>query len=196
MRSRRSVARPPTTIWFPIGDSVAGRSFTPGHLSSGAADCARATAVTTAGPPDSSRPLPAQPAERAADRAAIEPRPPAAWRHHEPCGSHREPASGREGTECASPNAGGKCNKDCKELRQRSSHKRSKHGVQRTQDATADSHAGCRPQQTCGNSIFDPHEGCDNPPQLGYPDRHHDCGLNRFSWMPGQGDRSRAVVME
>ena len=33
----------------------------PGHPSSGAADCARATAVTATGPPHSSRPLPAQP---------------------------------------------------------------------------------------------------------------------------------------
>ncbi len=74
MRSHRSAARPPTTIWFPIGDSVAGRSFPPGRLSSGAADCARATAVTTAGPPDSSRPLPAQPGGSSRDRAAIEPR--------------------------------------------------------------------------------------------------------------------------
>jgi len=109
---------------------VAGGSFTPGHLSSGAADCARATAVTTTGPPDSSRPLPAQPGER----AAIEPQPPAARRHREPCGSHREPASCREGMECASPNAGGKCNKDCRGLRQLSSHKHSTHGVQRTRN--------------------------------------------------------------
>jgi len=27
--------------------------------------------------------------------------------------------------------------------------------VQRTRDTTADSRAGCRPRQTCGNAIFD-----------------------------------------
>jgi len=58
--------------------------------------------------------------------------------------------------------------------------KRSNHGVKRTRGCDRRLSRHCRPQQTCGNPIFDPREGCNNPPQLGYPDRPRDCALNRF----------------
>lgn len=168
----------PATIWFPIGDRVASRSFTPGHLSSGAAYCASSPTVTITRPPYRSRLRSARPGKQ----AAREPPWPAARLHHEPCRSRRQPGPGRDATERASANAGGKCNKDCRGLRQRSPQKCGDRGVQQTRDTTVDSHASCRPQQTCGNAIFDPRGGCNNPPQLEYPGRRHDCAFNRFHW--------------